>query len=558
MILCTHAFESMQKRILIQTTKANINYKRRIVVMKHKKGNIEISVSAENKVFKTLISVDKLREFLAKGKGATVTLYKDGEPLYNVEFSYEDIYYMVNKYDMMQYSLIPRFLSKYLIDYTTVIASTTALPTAGREKELSKAWFYLSQDMKNNVFLVGDVDVGKTTVAQELIRQIVTGECPKHFYGKRVISFRFDELFEIKSNFKYERIVDFMINFIEKNRDNIIIYVDDALYLKFDEQMMKILHFIVKSNVPTIFCCRIDEYENLYLNDYFIKKFENMIAIEEPEYKEVYHMIENHIENIKATYQVEITENIAKFAIYTSNLLNSHSCNPGRTLDILIKAAGYAQIKGKNEVDKECVLDCYDSQYKLFNAYSEEDKRKIAYHEAGHFLTLIKSSNAELEKTACISILPTMYFTGANICYFIPERNTVLERDKIIDRIAIYLGGRVAEKEISNEFSTGASLDLDAANTLAEDMLMKYGLSSGDDKNRSFIVGGYYIKSYLLTDCDRERINAEIKSIIDEAYERAEKIVKNNLDILYVIAETLLEELVITGEDMEAIIKEYE
>ena len=151
-----------------------------------------------------------------------------------------------------------------------------------------------------------------------------------------------------------------------------------------------------------------------------------------------------------------------------------------------------------------------------------------------------------------------MYFQGANICYFIPEKGISLNRNEIIDRIAVYLGGRVAEKEISNTFSTGASVDLDAANTLAEKMLMQYGLSNGDDKNRSFIVGGYYIKSYLLTDEDRERINAEIKSIIDEAYARAEKIIKNNLDILYVIAETLLEELVITGEDMEAILKEYE
>ena len=526
--------------------------------MKPRKDYIEISVSVENQVCKTLISIEELREFVDKGKGATVTLYKDGKALYNVKFDYKEVYYLVNKYDMMHFSLIPRFLSNYLMDYTSIIASTGALKAVGRDEELSKAWFYLSQYNKNNVFLVGDVDVGKTTVAEELIRQIVTGECPKKFYSKRVISLRIDELLEIKSDFKYERIIDFIINFIEKNRDNIIIYVDDALYLKLDEQMVKILHFIVKSNVPTILCCRIDEYENLYLNDYFIKKFENVIAIEEPEYKAVYQMIKNHLENIQETYQIKIPDNIAKFAIYTSNLLNSHSSNPGRTLDILIKAAGYAQMKDKEEVDKECVLDCYDSQYKLFNAYSEEDKRKIAYHEAGHFLTLIKSNNAELEKTACISILPTMYFQGANICYFIPEKGISLNRNEIIDRIAVYLGGRVAEKEISNTFSTGASVDLDAANTLAEKMLMQYGLSNGDDKNRSFIVGGYYIKSYLLTDEDRQRINAEIKSIIDEAYARAEKIIKNNLDTLYVIAETLLEELVITGEDMEAILKEYE
>ena len=115
-----------------------------------------------------------------------------------------------------------------------------------------------------------------------------------------------------------------------------------------------------------------------------------------------------------------------------------------------------------------------------------------------------------------------MYFQGVNICYSIPEKNIVLDRDEIIDRIAIYLGGRVAEKEVSKTFSTGASADLDAANSLAEDMLMRYGLSDGDNKNRSFVVGEYYIRSYLLTDEYKERINDEIKAIMDEAYERAD------------------------------------
>ena len=526
--------------------------------MKLKRGYIEISVTIEDKVMTTRISVDKMRIFVAQGKGATVKLLRNGEPVYNVEFDYKNLYYMVNKYDMMYFSIIPKFISKYLIDYTSVIAATNSLPAVGRDNEISKAWFYLSQNTKNNAFLVGDIDVGKTTIAQELIRQIIMGDCPKKFYSKRVISFRFDELLEIKSDFKYERIINLIINFIEKNKEYIIIYVDDAIMMKMDEKLIKVLHFIIKNDVPTVLCCRTDAYEDLYLEDYFIKKYENIIAVEEPEYKEVFTMIEDHINNIMKNYQVKIDEKVAKFAIYTSSLLNSHSCNPGRTLNILTKSSIYAQIKGKEDVDKEAILNCYDSQYKLFNDYSEEDKKKIAYHEAGHFLTLIKSSNAELEKTACISILPTMYFQGANICYFIPERNTTLDRDTIIDRIAIYLGGRVAEKEISNAFSTGASLDLDVANTLAEDMLMKYGMSSGEDQNRSFVVGGYYIKSYLLTDGDKKRINDEIKSIIDEAYARAEKTIQDNRPILDLIAEKLLNELVITGENMEAIIKEFE
>lgn len=527
--------------------------------MKSKDGHVEISVVSEDgSVIKTLVPVDTLREFIAQKKGATVKFYKNGSEVYSVEFDPKNVRYMVNRYDMMQYSLIPKYLSKYLIDFTSVISIANVYPAEGREEELEKAWFYLSQEIKNNVFFVGEIDSGKTAIAQELVRQIVTADCPEWFYNKRVISFNFEKLIDIKSDFKYEHIIDMIMDFIRRNKDYIIIYVDDALYLKLDEHMVKLLHFIIKSNVPTMLCCRTEQYESLYLDDYFINKYENIIAVEEPEYKDIYPMIKNHVKNISTDYQVGISEKMAKFAIYTSSLFNSHSCNPGRTLDILTKSAIYAQIKEKDEIDKECILNCYDSQYKLFNEYSEKDKRKIAYHEAGHYLTLIKSNNAELEGTACISILPTLYFTGVNICYSIPGKNIVLDRDEIIDRIAVYLGGRVAEKEISKTFSTGASSDLDAANTLAEDILMRYGLSNGDNKNRSFVVGGYYIKSYLLTDRNRKRINKEIKSIIDEAYKRAEKIIKENRRILDLIAQTLIEELVITGEDMEAIIKKYE
>lgn len=522
-----------------------------------KKEIIEISATIDNEVIKTLVSVKELRKFLAKSESATVKIYKDGKHTYSVKLDLKDIEYLLNQYEYKSCSFIPKSLSKYLIDFTTVVANTNLLPTIGRESEISKSFFYLSQDIKNNVFLVGDIDCGKTKIAQEIIKRIVISECPSSFYRKRVISINFERILDIKSNFKLENVVNRIINYIEKYKNHIILYVDDALFLKMDEQLIKILHYVIKNDIPAIFCCRTEEYEKLYIDDYFIKKSENTIYIDEPEYKEIYPMIENHINVIMDEYKVTIPINISKFAIYTSSLLNSYSCNPGRSIDILIKAAKYAKIVGKEEVDKDCILNCYDSQNKLFNAMSESDKRKIAYHEAGHFLTLLKSNNAEAEKTACISILPTLDFLGINICYSVPEKSLSMDKKSIIDRISIYLGGRVAEKEITNVFSAGAASDLDAANTLAENMLMQYGLSEGDNKNRSFIVNGNYIKSYLLTESDKKRINKEIKSIIKKAYKKAEQTIKENRQLLDLIAETLLKEIIITGEDMEAIIEKF-
>ena len=513
----------------------------------------------EGQNIKVLLRIKDLKTHLNESKDMTISLNTTDGKNVKIKFSLPEIRQLVSKYNLTVYNIVPKTLSKYITDYTMEIAQKVYVPIIGREEEISKAWFYLSQNTKNNVFLVGDVDVGKSAIAQELIRQVTICKCPEKFYGCRVLYLNIEELLAIKSDHKYERIIKTIKEFLKNSKEYVMLYVDDSIYMKMDEDLIMLLHSIIaKYNIPIIICSRIKEYESLYEEDYFIKKHENIIFVEEPEYKDVVPIIEYNIPYIEKQYGIKVSEKMAKFIVYTSPMLDAFSCNPGRSIDILEKSAMYAKLNGKTELDKECVLNCYYSRIKLFNAMSEEAKRITAYHEVGHYIVLRKSKISEAAKTLCVSILPTMDYIGVNFKYYMEEKCVDWNYDFMIESIAANLAGRVAEKEITKTISTGASADLDNANTTAESMLMKYGFSEVENQNRSFMLGGYYIKDYLLTDSNKEIINKEIKSIIDKAYKRAEEIIQKNRGLLDIIAENLLKEYVLTEEDLEEIIKKYE
>ena len=104
------------------------------------------------------------------------------------------------KYAELVQDIIPIYLKKYLVDYTQKLSQKSVAPIVGREHEIEKAWFYLSKETRNNVFLIGEKDVGKTAIAVEIARQIATNECPKEFYQKRVLMLKPEMILKIEND----------------------------------------------------------------------------------------------------------------------------------------------------------------------------------------------------------------------------------------------------------------------------------------------------------------------------------------------------------------------
>ena len=460
---------------------------------------------------------------------------------------------MIRKYEKYT-DFVPRRFNSYIGDLTKKLLSKSVDPIVGRDNEIEKVWFYLSQKTRNNVSIIGDIEVGKTAIAKEIARQILDSECPKEFYNRRVLTLRPNKLLEIENDKKLKAIIDKLIKFLAENKKNIILYIDDAIAMKTDEYLIIMLYSIIKNNIPLIMTLSTEYYEDYFLQDTNITKYMNEVYVEEPELNEVQPMVENHIERLKERYKINISDEMIKFGIYTSVLSNSVSCNPGNAINVFNKAFLEAKRKGIDHVGKHSILSCYDTYLKQYNAMTEKQKRATAYHETGHYISHIMCEHATDIKIAFVSILPMMSFLGVNWLYEKLGEETQPTRDYYIDYITTSLAGRIAERIITNADTSGACSDLEHANYVARAMIMNYGLSSDEDMKMRFYN---HNEMSFLTDKTKEDIEAEMKKIVDEGYKRAVNIIENNKELLTIIAERLLEEEILTGEQLEEICKEY-
>lgn len=174
---------------------------------------------------------------------------------------------------------------------------------------------------------------------------------------------------------------------------------------------------------------------------------------------------------------------------------------------------------------------------------TEKDKKITAYHEAGHAVSSYYLENRD--PVTHISIIPRGMAGGFTM--YQPEKDEMhLMKSRMLDDIVGLLGGRVAEKIIFNDISTGASNDIQRASELARSMVTKYGMSEklgpiafGGGNDEVFIGKDYnHVRNYSETIASA--IDEEVEKIISNAYNRTEKILNEHIDKLHLVAETLV------------------
>ena len=177
---------------------------------------------------------------------------------------------------------------------------------------------------------------------------------------------------------------------------------------------------------------------------------------------------------------------------------------------------------------------------------SEEQKRITAYHEAGH--AIVGRLCPTHDPVYKVTIIPRGRALGVTM--FLPEEDTYMQsKEYLLGRIATLFGGRIAESIIngSQGITTGASNDIEVATGIATNMVTKWGLSEalgtikyGEDEGSPFLGRSAASPSQTRSEETSKLIDSEIRLIIDSCYERAEKLLKENLDKLNVMAGALL------------------
>ncbi len=189
---------------------------------------------------------------------------------------------------------------------------------------------------------------------------------------------------------------------------------------------------------------------------------------------------------------------------------------------------------------------------------SEHDRKITAYHESGHAI-LFHMLN-EVEEVYTISIIPNGSGAGGYTMPLPSNDDMYYTKNRMLQNIQVSMGGRIAESLIFDDVTTGASQDIKQATSVARSMVMKYGFAENlgflnyeSGEGEEVFIGREIGHQRPYSEEVAAKIDVEVKKIIDYCYSEAERILKENMDVLHKTAELLIEKEKITGEEFVAL-----
>ena len=280
-------------------------------------------------------------------------------------------------------------------------------------------------------------------------------------------------------------------------------------------------------------------------------RFDRQVTVNLPDAKGRKEILEVHAKNKTFAKNVKLS-NIAKRTIGFS----------GADLENLLNEAALLAVRrNKDTITMAEIDEAHDrvlmGPAKISHKYTDHEKQVVAFHEAGHAVLGLKLEGAnEVQK---ITIIPRGHAGGYNLMQ--PKEETYLQtKSELLATISGYLGGRVAEELVFNEITTGAHNDFERATKIARAMVTEYGMSDlgcvqFEQQEGSVFLGRDYNKSRNFSSQVAFEIDQEQRKIINECYEVTKKIIKENMDLLTLIAESLLEKETITKEEIEYLVE---
>ena len=280
-------------------------------------------------------------------------------------------------------------------------------------------------------------------------------------------------------------------------------------------------------------------------------RFDRQVQVALPDVKGREEILEVHAKNKTFAKSVKLA-NIASRTVGFS----------GADLENLLNEAALLAVRrNKKAITMAEIDEAHDrvlmGPAKVSKKYTEHEKKVVAFHEAGHAVLGIKLAAAnEVQK---VTIIPRGDAGGYNL--MLPKQETFLStKTELLETVCGLLGGRIAEETVFGEITTGAHNDFEKATKIVRSMVTEYGMSSLgplqlEQQQGSVFLGRDYNKSQNFSSQVAFEIDQEMRKIMDECYDRATKIIKENRKLLDLIANTLLEYETLTKEQIKYLVE---
>ena len=281
-------------------------------------------------------------------------------------------------------------------------------------------------------------------------------------------------------------------------------------------------------------------------------RFDRQVVVDIPDLKGRHDILKIHTKKIKINKKSVKLKDIAKG---TPGMVGADLAN------LVNEAALLASRKRKATVDNNDFEEAKDKvlmgvQRKSM-VLSDDEKKVTAYHEAGHAVVAIFSPEAD--PVHKVTIIPRGRALGVTMQLPLDEKHGY-SKTYILSRLAVMMGGRSAEEIIFNEITTGASNDIERATSIARKMVCEWGMSdtmgpmSFGKKNEEIFLGREIQSHRDYSEKTAQKIDHEVVSIIKNAQQNSHKILKDNIDLLHLMAEQLLEHETIDEQDIKLLI----
>lgn len=283
-------------------------------------------------------------------------------------------------------------------------------------------------------------------------------------------------------------------------------------------------------------------------------RFDRKVIVGRPDVQGREEILQVHAKGKPLSEEIDLKQIAQTTAGFTGadleNLLNEAA--------ILAAKAGRVFLK-QEDIQKAFVKVGIGAEKKS-RVISEKEKKITAFHEAGH--AILFHVLPDVGPVYSVSIIPTGGAGGYTMP--LPEKDEMFNtRGKMLQDITVALGGRVAEEEVFDDITTGASQDIKQATSLAKSMVTKFGMSEAvglinydNDSDEVFIGRDLAHASRGYGESVATVIDQEVKRIIDECYAKAKEIIQKYDDVLHACAELLLEKEKISREEFEALFGE--
>jgi cell division protease FtsH len=284
-------------------------------------------------------------------------------------------------------------------------------------------------------------------------------------------------------------------------------------------------------------------------------RFDRHVLVDRPDAKGREEIFRVHVRKLKLSPSVDLKA----LASMTPGMAGADIAN------VANEAALLAARKSKDMVEmkdfEEAIERIVAGLEKKSRVLNKQERERVAYHECGHAIVASVLPNADPVKR--VSIIPRGIAALGYTLQTPTEDRYLLTRSELLDRIAVMLGGRVAEELVYNEISTGAKNDIDKATDLASNMVRAYGMSeklgpvSYDRGGPAFlnVPGAGREKDY--SEETARSIDSEVRAIVDSSYAKARAIIKDRREALMQIAAILLQKEVIEGEELKTLLKQH-